>query len=232
MQDFIPLKEAALVLEPGRHPLETDARERIDAEWRKRLAANPRLFDGDVMLATRLAFDGERLTATCRAIRYAGLLHFLGLPEAQARALPWRHVYCWAAVISGDGRAIMGRMAAHTANAGRIFFPSGSLDASDFRGGMADIDGNMARELAEETGIDLARGMPDPHYLLFPGARTAAIMRIYRFAQSAAELTGAAQAHIAGGGDDELEAVLAFAPGQTDPAMAPAARRFMELFKG
>lgn len=232
MEDFIPFKEAALLLEPGRHPLESDARERIDAEWRIRVEANPRLFDGDVMLATRLGFDGGRLSASLRPIRYAGLLHFLGLPEEEARALSWRHVYCWAAVISADGKAIMGRMAGHTANAGRIFFPSGSLESADFKNGIADVDGNMARELSEETGLDLSLGTPDPHYLLYRGARTAAIMRVYRFGQNAAELTAAARSHIAGGSEDELETVLAFAPGQTDPAMAPAARRFMETFKG
>ncbi len=232
MDEFIPLRQATLVLEEGRHPLEIVARERIDAQWQGRVADNPRLFDGDVVLATSMKLDDGILSATCREVRYAGLLHFLGLPEADAKALPWRHIYCWAAIISGDGKAIMGRMAGHTSNAGRIVFPSGSLEALDFPGGVADIDGNMARELSEETGIVLARAAPDPHYLVSIGARTAAIMRIHRFEEGAAELVSSAQAHIAQGADDELETVLAFAPGETDPAMPPMARRFMEWFKG
>ncbi len=232
MEAFISLSKATLVLEEGRHPLEIAARDHIDAQWQRRLAANPRLYDGDVVLATKMTLDDGVLSANCRAVRYAGLLHFLALPQAEAKAMPFRHVYCWAAIFSGDGRAIMGRMAAHTANAGRIFFPSGLLEAADFRNGVADIDGNMARELAEETGLVLTRAAPDPHYLVAIGARTAAIMRIYRFAESAAELVAQARAHIAQGTDDELETVLAFAPGETDPAMAPVARRFMERFEG
>lgn len=232
MEEFIPLSKATLVLEEGRHPLEIAAREHIDVQWQRRVAANPRLYDGDVVLATSMTLTDGVLSATCRAVRYAGLLHFLGLPEVDAKVLPWRHIYCWAAIISGDGKAIMGRMAGHTANAGRIFFPSGSLEACDFQGGVADIDGNMARELAEETGLVLARATPDRHYLVSFGARTAAIMRIHRFEESAADLVSAAQAHMAQGTDDEPETVLAFAPGETDPAMAPVARHFMERFKG
>ncbi len=126
----------------------------------------------------------------------------------------------------------MGRMAGHTANAGRIFFPSGSLEACDFHGGVADIDGNMARELAEETGLAAGARNGRPALPVSFGARTAAIMRIHRFEESAADLVSATQAHIAQGTDDELETVLAFAPGETDPAMAPVARHFMERFKG
>jgi 8-oxo-dGTP pyrophosphatase MutT (NUDIX family) len=229
---FSVITQAELRLERERHPLEIEAKDRIDAEWQRRLAANPRLFDGDVVLATRMEIAGGRLHGVCRPIRYAGLLHFLGLEEAEAVASGYFHVYCWAAVVSGDGKALMGRMAAHTANAGRIFFPSGSLEAADFPGGLADIDGNMARELREETGLLLSDAAPDPHYLLARSARTAALMRVYRFSQSAAELVESAQAHLDGGKDDELDAIFAFAPGQTHPAMSPPARAFMAQFRG
>jgi len=229
---FTVITHASLRLEQGRHPLEIEAKDRIDEEWQGRIAANPRLFDGDVVLATRLHIDGGRLEGVCRPIRYAGLLHFLGLDESEALATGYHHIYCWAAVVSGDGRALMGRMAAHTANAGRIFFPSGSLEEADFPGGMADIDGNMARELREETGLLLADATAEPHYLLARSARTAALMRVYRFRQSAAELVREAGAFIAGGKDDELDAVFAFGPGEIHPAMSPPARAFMAQFRG
>jgi 8-oxo-dGTP pyrophosphatase MutT (NUDIX family) len=229
---FTVITDAELRLEEVRHPLEIEAKGRIDDEWQRRLTANPRLFDGDVVLATRLEIGGGRLSGVCRPIRYAGLLHFLGLAEEEAVATGYSHIYCWAAAVSGDGRAIMGRMAAHTANAGRIFFPSGSLEAADFPEGVADIDGNMARELREETGLLLSSAVPDPHYLLARSARTAALMRIYRFRQSAAELVQASRDFIAAGKDDELDAIFAFAPGETHAAMSPPARSFMAQFRG
>jgi 8-oxo-dGTP pyrophosphatase MutT (NUDIX family) len=126
----------------------------------------------------------------------------------------------------------MGRMAAHTANAGRIYFPAGSLEAVDFVGGLADLDGNMAREVREETGLDLGQAQPDPGYLLLPTGRLALVIRIFRFDASAAELAGAARDFLAARHDDELDAILDFAPGQTDPAMPPLARRFMRWFSG
>ena len=229
---FTVITQAGLRLEHGRHPLEIEAKGRIDAQWQRRVAENARLFDGDVVLATRLMIDGGRLEGVCRPIRYAGLLYFLGLTESDAAATGYYHIYCWAAVISGDGKAIMGRMAAHTANAGRIFFPSGSLEAADFPGGVAGIDGNMARELREETGLLLGDAVADPHYLLARGGRTAALMRVYRFRQSAAELVQTASEFIAAGKDDELDAVFAFRPGETHPAMSPPARAFMAQFRG
>ena len=48
------------------------------------------------------------------------------------------------------------RMAAHTVNAGRVYFAAGSFEPSDFRDGLVDADGNMVREVREETGLDIA----------------------------------------------------------------------------
>jgi 8-oxo-dGTP pyrophosphatase MutT (NUDIX family) len=216
-----------LRLEEGRHPLEMLAAGEIDAAWHARLAQGLRLHDGEVVLATGLAVEQGRVSGHCRRIRYAGLLHFLDLPDAAASATPYRHLFAWPAIIGGDGRAIMGRMAAHTANAGRIYFPAGSLDTGDFRDGRADLDANMAREVREETGLDLARAAPDPGYLLLPAGKLALVMRIFRYREAAEDLAGEARAHLARGADDELDAILSFAPGQTDAAMAPLARRFM-----
>jgi 8-oxo-dGTP pyrophosphatase MutT (NUDIX family) len=52
-----------------------------------------------------------------------------------------------------DGAFLLGVMATHTANSGKIYFPCGIPDLTDITGSTVDLFGSMARELAEETGI-------------------------------------------------------------------------------
>lgn len=225
---LIDIHTARLALQPGRHPLEAERREAIGREWAGLVAGNARLHDGEALLGTRVEIGEGRIDGACQRIRYAGLVHFLGSREA----LPYRHVHANAALVSCDGRAIMGRMAGHTMNSGRIYFPAGSLEPQDFTDGLADFEANMAREVMEETGLDLARAEAAPGFLAFVAPRHVALLRVYRFAQPAAELLEQGRAHLARGGEDELAALLAFEPGQVDPAMPEFVRAFMARFAG
>ncbi len=71
-------------------------------------------------------------------------------------------------------------MGQHTANAGRIYFPSGTPDLDDVRDGAVDISGSVARELEEETGLAPAdyRTEADWH-CLFTGPALAMIRLLH-----------------------------------------------------
>ena len=60
-------------------------------------------------------------------------------------------------LVAADNALVAIRMAAHTVNAGRVYFAAGSFEPEDFPGGRVDLHRNMVREVLEETGLDIGR---------------------------------------------------------------------------
>ena len=230
--ELIAIRDAVYRIEDGVHPFEAENREAIEADWKRRVAKKPRLFDGVTVLGVSNEIRDDVLHARCRKVRYATLLYWLATPPNPVTANTYVHIYAWAALISADGFAMMGRMADHTANAGRIYFPSGSFEPSDFTDGICDIADNMRREVMEETGLDLTEAKAQPGMLLCRGAHTIAMIRLFRFSDDAKQLRKRMMAHLANAADDELAGIEVFAPGETDAGMPAPAKAFMRQLKG
>ena len=147
-----PVESVAVRLLPGQHPYEAANLHAIDANWAVESAANPAFFDGRITLLSALAYHGRGLVGTCHLVRFATFLHW-----RKNRAIAGvEHCFAQAVPVAADNHLIAARMGGQTLNAGRVYFPAGSFEAEDFASdGLVDPDGNMAREVFEETGIRL-----------------------------------------------------------------------------
>jgi hypothetical protein len=130
------------------------ARERasaINAHWQKLRASRPHLFNGRVFLFRDMEIANARLTGFCFEVDYKAFLaqRDFGYPDKSAF-----NCFAQGALRAPDGAFLLGEMAAHTANGGRIYFPAGTPDPSDVREGRVDLDQSVMRELTEETGLD------------------------------------------------------------------------------
>ena len=153
----------------------------IAAHWAEALRGKPRMFDGRVLLMHRgmvetdpdgrRVFHGAYLETSFSAFLY---WRDIGLPPAGVR-----NGFGMACLSSSDGAFVLGEMGQHTANAGAIYFASGTPDPSDVRDGMVDIEGSVRRELHEETGLDPASLQFDPGMtLVMDGCRVGFMKRV------------------------------------------------------
>jgi 8-oxo-dGTP pyrophosphatase MutT (NUDIX family) len=130
------------------------ARERagdIAAHWEGLAAANPHLFDGRVLVQHARRIEGRVMHARYLETSFAAFIAWrdFGWPD-----LAMRNGFAMAALRAADGAFLLGRMAGHTANAGKVYFPAGTPDPSDLTAdGRVDLDGSALRELVEETGL-------------------------------------------------------------------------------
>jgi 8-oxo-dGTP pyrophosphatase MutT (NUDIX family) len=125
--------------------------EAIAAAWCLSVAERPALFDGRVLVSLRLDEEGGVLRGDFVEAPFSALQYWRGLGfPADAGAF---NAFGAAVVVCRDGAVLLGEMGAHTANAGRIYFPAGTPGLEDVRGAALDIEGSILRELEEETGL-------------------------------------------------------------------------------
>ena len=127
----------------------------IARHWRQRKAAQPQLFDGRVLLLGECEFitRGDGATVLRGGYFETDFSAFLawrdfGFPDAGVY-----NCFSMAALKSADGAYLLGEMGAHTANAGAIYFASGTPDPRDIVAGKVDLTASVKRELREETGL-------------------------------------------------------------------------------
>lgn len=218
---IFPVRRVDALLDSGPWPWAEANRDRIAANWDRRRAEKPALFNGIVLVSTRVSLVDDTLEVRLREADYASFLAMIdfGFPEPGVGN-------CFGAAVlrAADGAVLLGEMAAHTVNGGRVYFPGGNLDRSDVRAdGRVDIEASIRRELEEETGL----APPDVVFAnsftaVIDGARTA-LLKEARSPLDAPALCARVDAFIAKQAESELAGIRSVTSAAgIDPAIMPA----------
>lgn len=192
------------------------------ADMRKR---KPELFNGRVLLMHRCDLDDGVLSGGFLEADYASFTFWItsGRPPADIT-----DCFGAAAVMSADGAFLLGEMAAHTFNAGQIYFPCGTPDLSDLVGSRVDFDMSVRRELKEETGLDSAELSDEPGWTLAIDGDLICAVKVMRSPLDAEALRVRMLKHLANERQPELADIRIFrGPDDFSPKMRSFARIFL-----
>lgn len=198
--EIFDVSDVDVRLVDGPSPYELANSEAIARNWEAESAANPALFNGTVVLLSSLAFTEGRLTGTCHAVDFATFLYWRR-NRAHASA---EHCFAHAMLVSSDNALVAVRMGSHTVNAGRVYFAAGSFEPGDFKNGRVDLHYNMVREVAEETGLDIANVPRADAFVAYSSAVGTAIFRRYELPDTADGIAERVRAFIAAETDPEI----------------------------
>ncbi len=228
MFSVVPVNHVELSLASWSWPFASDRRQDIDAYFAAQKRENPALWDGRLLLLREHNFVGQTFRGTMFESRYSDLLAGL---EFSAFNGAVKACFGVAALMSRDGAFIAGSMAHYTRNAGRILFPSGSLDPSDIDGTAVDVHRSILRELEEETGLRNDEVEPAPEwYLVLAGPRIP-ICKIIRTPEHGEDLRERILGNIASQNRPEFTDIcLVRGLDDLDPRMPQWMRAFFAFF--
>ncbi len=217
-QDWPPENRAFPIREIDIRVTEEDpvGLQRFDAEvaanWEREKAANPHLFNGRLVALNDATLCDGAVRATGQLVPYAYHLWW----RRQTEKPPTFHSFGMPVIRSADGAVIAIRMSPITANAGKVYCASGSLEQDDIVDGRIDLDANMAREVAEETGLDLAEMESEPDYFCAWCGQIVMFYRFFRSPLGTAHLLEKVRDHMRGDSEGEIDAVLAITSDNRD----------------
>ena len=213
-----------LAVEAWTWPFAEARREEIAAYFADRQRERPALWNGRVLLGRKPVFSGDRFSASYFETDFASFLAWRdwGFPDPSVF-----NGFGMGALRCADGAFVLGEMGQHTANPGRIYFPSGTPDLDDVREGKLDIPGSVVRELEEETGLSPGEYESDPHWHCIYTGPAVAMIRMLRVDRPGETLRKQIVANLAGQSEPELSAIH-IVRGVRD--LNPAMPRFVTAF--
>ncbi len=196
------LDRVDITFAPWAWPFAAKRRREIDANFARLQRERPGVWNGRVLLLNRGEVSARALRGTCFETDYASFCAWREWAAADAGVF---NVFAAAAILTGDGAYLIGEMAPDTASPGKLYFPCGTPEPDDIdASGRLDLEGNMRRELLEETGLDAGEFAADRGFSLVRDGGYIALLKTLRTAQSAQDLRDRIMKHIAGEARPEL----------------------------
>lgn len=213
-----------LAVYPAVWPFAEERRAEIEAHFADQQRARPSLWNGRVLLGRDPVFTDGRLAATYFETDFASFLAWRdwGFPDPTVF-----NGFGMGALRTSDGAFVMGEMAHHTANAGRIYFASGTPDLDDVRDGTLDIPGSVIRELAEETGLLPADYLAETDWHCVVTGHSIAMIQILDLDMPGEAVRARIEANLADQDEPELSAIH-LVRGMDD--LTPTMPRFVTAF--
>jgi 8-oxo-dGTP pyrophosphatase MutT (NUDIX family) len=211
----------------GSHPFCLSDADEIATNWQREVAANPALFDGEMIFHRTLRLVDGRIEGEAHVVPYSAFLWWRRKTDRRGGS----HLFCYPVLVSADGALVAITMGEHTANPGQVYFAAGSLEPQDVVDGRCDMEANMQREVLEETGFDLSACASERHFHVVRLNHTVALCRLYHFDIDADEMAARIEKHMTVAEDKEIAgaAVIRSAdPGayRYNPAMLPIIQWF------
>ena len=193
-----------LEMQPWSWPFASERAAEITAHFAGKQREKPQIWNGRLLLARNPVFTGSGFRAGYFETDFASFLAWRdwGFPD--------RDIFNGSgmgALRCADDAFVLGEMGQHTANAGRIYFPSGTPDLDDISGGTVDMAGSVAREVAEETGLSAADYRADAHWDCVVSGASVAMIRILHVDTSGEALRARIEANLARQREPELSAI-------------------------
>lgn len=215
----VQIERLDLKYAPRPWPFAQSRRAEIDAHFARRKAERPGIWNGQVLVLYEHAIDGAVFRGSYLKTDYASFLSWKdwGHPDAGVC-----DSFSQGALRSADGAFLLGVMGQHTANAGKIYFPSGTPDPSDLKGDTVDLTASVWREIEEETGLTAADVTAEPGWTtVFAGAQIAHL-KIMQAREDAVTLRQRIVEFLAGQNPPELSDIrIVRGEADLDPKMLP-----------
>jgi 8-oxo-dGTP pyrophosphatase MutT (NUDIX family) len=188
------LDRAEITFEPWHWPFAADRRSEIDRYFGELQRARAGVWNGRVLLLNRCDIEGRVLRGSCFETDYASFCAWRAFARNDDGVV---NVFADAAILTADGAYLAGEMAPDTAAAGKIYFPSGTPEPDDLdASGLLDLEGNVRRELLEETGLDARELAPQPGFSFVRDGGSMALVKTLLAPQNAHELRERIMKHI------------------------------------